>query len=79
MKIMSIKIEDSLVQRLEQLASDRRESKSAIVREALHAYLGSQQGGATGSFHEAAAEYAGCVDGPGDLSYNPEHMEGFGR
>jgi len=31
------------------------------------------------SFLEAASEFIGCLEGPGDLSTNPKYMEGFGE
>lgn len=35
--------------------------------------------GSSTSFLEAASEFAGCLEGPGDLSTNPKYMEGFGE
>ena len=32
-----------------------------------------------GSFLDLSYDLAGCLEGPGDLSTNPEHMEGFGE
>lgn len=31
------------------------------------------------SFLDAAREFIGCVEGPGDLSTNPRYMEGYGK
>lgn len=31
------------------------------------------------SFLDAAREFIGCVEGPGDLSTNPNYMEGYGK
>jgi len=31
------------------------------------------------SFLDAAREFIGCVEGPGDLSTNPKYMEGYGK
>jgi hypothetical protein len=31
------------------------------------------------SFLSLAGDLAGCVEGPADLSSNPEHLRGFGR
>ncbi len=31
------------------------------------------------SFLEAAREFIGCVEGPGDLSTNPKYMEEYGK
>jgi hypothetical protein len=30
------------------------------------------------SFTQAAQQYVGCAEGPGDLSTNPSYMEGYG-
>jgi hypothetical protein len=32
-----------------------------------------------GSFLEAARDFVGSVEGPGDLSTNPEYMKDYGR
>lgn len=31
------------------------------------------------SFLDAAREFIGCAEGPGDLSTNPRYMEGYGK
>lgn len=31
------------------------------------------------SFAQAAGQYIGSVEGPGDLSTNPEYMKGYGQ
>ncbi|NJN49180.1 MAG: DUF2281 domain-containing protein [Alkalinema sp. RL_2_19] len=31
------------------------------------------------SFLAAADEFIGCLEGPGDLSTNPQYFEGFGQ
>ena len=31
------------------------------------------------SFLEAAHQFIGCLEGPGDLSTNPQYMDGYGQ
>ncbi|MEM8639727.1 MAG: DUF2281 domain-containing protein [Cyanobacteria bacterium P01_G01_bin.54] len=31
------------------------------------------------SFTQVARQYIGCVEGPGDLSTNPDYMESYGQ
>jgi Arc/MetJ-type ribon-helix-helix transcriptional regulator len=79
MKTVSLKLPDALRRKLERAARERRQSKSDVIRSALEQYLNGERPAGRGSFLEAAADLIGCVEGPGDLSYNPNHMEGFGR
>ncbi|MEA2601956.1 MAG: Ribbon-helix-helix protein copG family [Acidobacteriota bacterium] len=79
MKTLSLKLPDTLDEELENLAARKRTSKSAVIREALSGYLG-RNGSASGtSFAALAADLAGCVEGPDDLSVNPDHLAGYGR
>jgi hypothetical protein len=79
MKTVSLKLPDALLRKLERAARERRQSKSEVIRSALKQYLNGQLPAGPGSSLEAAADLIGCVEGPGDLSYNPKHMEDFGR
>ncbi|MFO7776409.1 MAG: ribbon-helix-helix protein, CopG family [Candidatus Hydrogenedentota bacterium] len=79
MKVVSIEISEVLSLRLEQAAQERGQSEAALMREALERYLGEEKAPAEGSFLQAAGDLVGCVEGPGDLSTNPKHMEGFGE
>lgn len=91
MKILSLKLPESLDEALEAAAARQGTTKSALLREALASYLEH-----TGQVSEPAAPYgeekpprasflalagdlAGCVEGPPDLSTNPEHLRGFGQ
>jgi hypothetical protein len=79
MKTMSIKLHEELEARLTATARRRGERRSAIVREALAAYLDAT-GDATGpSCLELVADLAGCVKGPRDLSSNPKYLRGYGK
>lgn len=79
MKNVSLKVEDLLAARLEAEAARRRVSKSEILREALTRYLERDPVPSRGSFAARAARFAGCLEGPPDLSTDPRHLEGFGE
>jgi hypothetical protein len=46
---------------------------------ALEAFLDMLEVAQPGSCHDVAADLAGCVEGPGDLSANKKYMQGFGK
>lgn len=48
------------------------------VRESAPPYE-TEEGGDARSFLSLAEDLAGCVEGPADLSSNPEHLRDFGR
>jgi len=50
-----------------------------LIREALSAYLGRKGSPGRTSFAALAEYLAGCVEGPDDLSGNPDHLAGYGR
>lgn len=79
MKTISLKLSDSLEQRVASEARKRGVSKSQLVRDALESYL--QNGGAVEgpSCLDLSRDLAGSVEGPPDLSTNPKYLEGFGR
>jgi Arc/MetJ-type ribon-helix-helix transcriptional regulator len=79
MKTLSLKLPDSLADQLEALASTQRTSKSAVVREAISAYLKETSAPARVSFTALAGDLAGSIEGPEDLSVNPGHRAGYGR
>jgi len=85
MKTISLRLPDGLHARVEREAKRKRCSKAAVVREAVERSLqarpraNGKQSKRPRSFLEAAGDLIGCVEGPGDLSHNPEHMQGFGR
>lgn len=53
-------------------------SASDEVREGAPPYE-AEEGGEVRSFLSLAEDLAGCVEGPADLSTNPEHLRDFGR
>lgn len=54
-------------------------SKSAVIRDALEAYLKRDGRGGAGSALDQAKDLAGCLAGPGDLSFNKKYLKDFGR
>lgn len=75
MRTVSFKLPEPLVRTLEELATRRQTSRSALVREALQALV--SQGAS--SFNAAAGDLVGSVEGPSDLATNPRHLQDFGR
>ncbi len=76
MKMLSLKLPPSLSVRLARAAKKRGQSKSEVVRAALEQFLEAER---PMSALELAGDLVGCGEGPGDLSTNPRHMEGFGE
>ena len=79
MSIISLDLPDDLAEKLGDLAERSGEGESAIVRKALEAFLSDDVQPRPGSFLDRAQDLAGSLEGPGDLSFNAEHMEGYGR
>lgn len=79
MKTISLKLPDDVDRKLSARAERVGTSKSALIREAIEGLLAEGSDGRKGSFLELAGDLIGCVEGPGDLSYNKEYMKDFGR
>jgi Arc/MetJ-type ribon-helix-helix transcriptional regulator len=79
MKTISIKLPDDLLAKIQYTAKKRGETRSAVMREALEECLSKEKKQNTGSCLDQARDLAGCVQGPPDLSTNPEHMDRYGR
>ena len=79
MKTISIKIPRPLEVRLTSAARRAGVGKSAIVRKALESYLASGPVRRGGSCLDLARDLAGCLEGPGDLSWNEKRLRGYGR
>ena len=77
MKTIATKLPDDLLAAILSAARNRGETRSAVVREALEEFLSKNQ--KTGSCFDLAHDLAGSVEGPPDLSTNPEHMDHYGR
>ena len=79
MKTLSLKVPETLNDRLEELAREGRRSKSMVIRLAIEAYQRSGSPAARNSFLAQARDLAGSVEGPRDLSANRKHLRGYGR
>ena len=79
MKTISLKVTGSLNESLAKVAGKRGASKSAVVREALEAYIRSEKNVQPGSCLEQARDLVGRVKGPPDLSVHKKYMKGFGK
>lgn len=79
MNTTTIKLPPDMENRLKAEAKRRSASKSMLVREALELYLAEKRTKAGTSCLDAAADLAGSIKGPADLSTHKRHMEGFGR
>lgn len=79
MKTISLKLTESLDEKLAAAAAKRGASKSALVREAVKTYIQNDKSVSQGSCLELAQDLIGCVEGPPDLSYNKKYLKGFGK
>lgn len=79
MKTLSLKIPDALDSKLETAVRRQGGTKSALIRQALEAFFREEGKPGTGSVLDLAADLAGSLEGPSDLSCNEEHLEGYGR
>ncbi len=76
---VSLKLPAALHDRLVAAAKAMGKSKTAVVREALEAYLDGQRPSAGASCHELAQSLAGSLGGPRDLSAGRRHLKSFGK
>ena len=77
-KTITLKLSEVDINKLNKLAEQRGTTKSNIVREALAEYLSETATQTTNSFADIAADLAGVVKGPKDLSTNKKHFSGYG-
>jgi argininosuccinate lyase len=79
METLTVKIDPSLVQQLEEASAREHVSKSELVRRAIAAYV-ARRGAPFVSALDQAGDLVGCFSGgPKDLASNPKHMQDFGR
>lgn len=79
MKTVSLKLTESLDEKIAAVAAKRGASKSALVREALETYIQSEKGIQPESCLKLGKDLFGSVEGPADLSSHKKHMKGFGK
>jgi len=78
MKTLSLKLPDEIDARLTALARQRGATKSEIIRGALEVYLGTGGAPLRTSVLDLAGPVIGSLEGPRDLSFRKEHLEGYG-
>lgn len=85
MKTITIKVPDFLNATLDAAAADRKQTKSAIVRDLLlHALpvqgVLTRRKSTRPSLHDRLKKYQGAGgSGVKDLASNPKHLSGYGR
>ena len=79
MNTISLKMPETLAIRLEDTARRKGVSKSALIRDALEAYLQTDRAEHPESALSRAADLVGVLSGPGDLSVNKDYLRDFGR
>jgi len=75
MRVICVKVPESLDRQLTELSRRHKTTRSDVLRKALEAF-GNR--GAS-SVSARAADLAGSLTGPRDLSTSPKHMAGYGR
>ena len=75
MRTVSFKLPPHLDDALNDMAKQRKSSRSALVREALELLAQAHRRSVTA----AVDALVGGVDGPRDLSSNPKHLAGYGK
>lgn len=78
MRIVTVRLPNALHAKLTAAARQLKTTKSVVVRGALEDYLDTAKAGKSGSVLDLAGDLVGSLEGPGDLSYNKEHMRGYG-
>ena len=80
MTVISVKLPRSTLARLNAIARERGQPKSAIIREVLETNLTNGKNPPKLSMMDLAGDLAGGLKGgPSDLATNKKHMEGYGR
>lgn len=79
MKTLTIKVPEELEVKLQRIAAQRGESKSAVIRAALEDFAAGGEVVNPRSCLDLARDLLGYAEGPIDLSYNKKHLKGYGR
>ena len=79
MHTISLKVPEPLAIRLKDTARQKGMSKSALIRDALEAYLQADRAERAESALSQVADLAGILSGPEDLSVNKDYLRNFGR
>lgn len=77
MRTVSVKLSDDLLGRLDELARQTGEDRSALIRESVDALVARKH---SGSAHQKLAHLCGVFKGGAkDASVSEDYKEGFGR
>jgi len=76
---LSVRVSDALAAKIAAEARRRGITVPQAIREAMEEWLKSPARGKRPSCYDLAADIIGSVEGPCDLSTNPDRMKGFGR
>jgi hypothetical protein len=76
---MSLRLPEALDARLTACARKLGRSKSDLARDLIQEGLNKRNGKRQPTCLELAGDLVGCLQGPGDLSFNKKYMEGFGK
>ena len=81
MNRLTVHVSDDLLQALDELAAKAHQTRSDMVRQALHTLVRQQNDKAPdGSLLDAVADLVGCFSGgPEDLASNAIHLAEFGK
>ena len=79
MNTISLKVPDPLADELAKVAQRQGVSKSALIRDALEAYLQTHGAERPSSALAQVADLRGILSGPEDLSTNKDYLRKFGR
>jgi hypothetical protein len=78
-RTITVKLPRKLAARLSAEVQERQTTQSAVVREALERHFFDRSNASEPSFLDLAQEYAGCIQGPPDLSSNKRRLAGYGQ
>ncbi len=79
MDTLTLKIPDSIKEKLKNYSRRKGISRSEIVRNALLEYLDRDELKKDGTFYDLAKDIAGSVDESPDLSKNKKHFSDYGK
>lgn len=79
MKMLSLKLPDTVADRLESEAQSQQKPKSELVREFIVRGLNGQGAAGKQSFHSLARDKARRFRGPRDLATHPKYLDGLGQ
>jgi hypothetical protein len=79
MKTLSLELPDKVATRLGALAKRQNKTSADLAKALIEDFLGKHNGHhQKTTCGQLAGNLIGSLEGPGDLSYNKNHMEGFG-